>query len=145
MRLYLLIISTFFVSGVWAEAPKSYQPGSGMTTANPVTVVLGLLLIIGLILVLAWAVKHFNNSPFAVNQTIKTVATMSVGTRERVVLVEVGDKQILLGVATGRVNTLHVFDEKVVDSAHSSTSDFSNKLKQFLHAEGDKSSEEKLS
>ncbi len=39
---------------------------------------------------------------------LKAVATLSVGARERVVVIEAGESWLVLGVAPGRVNKLHV-------------------------------------
>lgn len=41
----------------------------------------------------------------------KVLASLPVGARERIVLMQAGDRQIVVGVAPGRVNTLHVLDE----------------------------------
>ena len=38
---------------------------------------------------------------------LKVLASMSMGQRERVVLLQVGEKQLLIGVAPGQINTLH--------------------------------------
>jgi flagellar biogenesis protein FliO len=48
--------------------------------------------------------------------SIEIVADISLGQKERAVLVQVGEQQILLGVAPGRVNTLHVLAEPVAVS-----------------------------
>ncbi|MCB1886691.1 MAG: flagellar biosynthetic protein FliO [Rhodocyclaceae bacterium] len=42
--------------------------------------------------------------------SLKVVGAAAVGPRERVVLVEVGDKLLVLGVAPGQVEGLHAFD-----------------------------------
>ncbi len=42
--------------------------------------------------------------------SLKVVGAAAVGPRERVVLVEVGDKLLVLGVAPGQVEGLHTFD-----------------------------------
>jgi flagellar protein FliO/FliZ len=41
---------------------------------------------------------------------IRVLAAQSLGTRERAVLVEVAGRQVLIGVAPGRVQTLLVLD-----------------------------------
>jgi flagellar protein FliO/FliZ len=41
------------------------------------------------------------------------ISTLPLGQKERAVLVRVGKQQILLGVAPGRVTTLHVLSEPV--------------------------------
>ena len=38
---------------------------------------------------------------------------VSLGTRERAVLIRIGDRQLLLGVAPGNVRTLHVLETAV--------------------------------
>ena len=45
---------------------------------------------------------------------------MSMGARERIVLVQVGTKQLLLGIAPGQISTLHVLNEplEAVSDAH---------------------------
>ena len=141
-RHFLALCCYFYFPSVWAAAPESYQPAVGVTTTNTLTVLLSLFLVVGLILLLAWLVRYFNQSSLAPNQAMKAVASLSVGTRERVVLVEVGDKQVLIGVAAGRVTPIHVFDEKVIDQLASNTGDFSKKLKQLLQSNTDGKSAE---
>jgi flagellar protein FliO/FliZ len=69
---------------------------------------LGLGLVIIFILISAWILRRLNRfSLYPVNR-LKILAGISVGTRERVVLLQVGEKRLLLGVAPGRVTMLDV-------------------------------------
>lgn len=73
-----------------------------------------LLVIVGLILLLAWAARRFTNiGPRSVG-AMRVLSALPVGNRERIALIQVGDKQLLIGVAPGHVSTLHVFDENIV-------------------------------
>lgn len=94
----------------------------------------GLALILVLIYGLSWFVKRFSQGGFLHNPTLKIVSAMPLGTRERLMLVDVGGKQLLLGVTATQINTLHVFDEPVVQSEKTQpvTSDFSQKLMAIL-------------
>jgi len=75
---------------------------------------LGLLFVIALIFVLSWFFRRFSGiSPMTKN--MKVLGVLPLSTREKAVLVQVGDKQILIGVAPGRVSHLHSFDEKVIE------------------------------
>lgn len=75
---------------------------------------LGLLFVIALIFVLSWFFRRFSGiSPLTKN--MKVLGVLPLSTREKAVLVQVGDKQILIGVAPGRVSHLHSFEEKVVE------------------------------
>lgn len=100
-------------------------------------VFLGLLLVVGMILGMAWLLKRMGGGGYAQGKSMKVVAALSLGAREKAVLVQVGDKQMMLGVAPGRVNCLHVFDEPIVppptDSEGSHTSgEFAGRFKEVL-------------
>jgi len=52
-----------------------------------------------------------------------------MGTRERLVVVDIAGQQILLGVTATQINKLHVFDEPVIDVSQSAAhSEFGRKL-----------------
>ena len=84
-----------------------------MSAGGVVQMVAGLALVVVLIFALAWAVRRFGAVGMNSGGALRVVGGLSMGARERVVLVQVGDKQILLGVAPGRVQTLHVLDTPV--------------------------------
>ena len=69
-------------------------------------VIMPLLLVLSLIAGAAWLLKRLtkHNSNQAALLTIQ--AAISVGPRERVVLLEVGGQWLVLGVAPGQVSTL---------------------------------------
>ena len=56
---------------------------------------------------------------------MRVLSSVSVGQRERAVLLQVGDQQVLVGVGPGNVRKIHVFDEPVVDPKETSTPSFS--------------------
>ncbi|MGS2724107.1 flagellar biosynthetic protein FliO [Porticoccus sp. GXU_MW_L64] len=77
--------------------------------------ILSLLVVLAAFAALAWLVKRFNRLPGGSANHMQVLGAMSLGARERAVLVQVGETQMLLGVSTGRVATLHVFDAPVVE------------------------------
>jgi flagellar protein FliO/FliZ len=77
----------------------------------------GLALVLGLIWLAAWAMKRIAPAGAGSSALLKTVAATAVGQRERVVLVEVQDTWLVLGVAPGSVNTLHVLPKAELPSA----------------------------
>jgi flagellar protein FliO/FliZ len=98
------------------------------------SVIGGLAIILILIYGLSWFVKRFAQGGFMQNPGMKMVSSMALGTRERLMLVEVGGKQILLGVTATQINNLHVFDEPVIvaEKTQAATSEFSHKLMAIL-------------
>ncbi len=121
-----------------SAASSALAAGDGLLTANPWQVIVSLFLVIGLILALAWLARRIGGASLVGGQHMKVLASMPVGTRERVLLIDVAGKQLLLGVAPGRVSCLHEFDQPVVDAGAGRPSEFANKMKQFLQS--DKSS-----
>ena len=113
--------------GAGAESPTKAPVGSGTHLLN---MAIGLLLIVALILVLAWFLRRFAlGGTFNNQKAIKIVAAMPLGTRERLLVVDVGGQQLLLGVTAREINTLHVFESPVIDPGQApSQSDFSRKL-----------------
>lgn len=132
----LLTVGSAFSINAWAapeslKLPPELSTGNHLAVTNPLTVVLALLFIVGLIFLMAWLVKRLSKSSFTGNQPMKTLASLSVGSRERVVLIDVAGQQLLVGVAPGRVSPIHTFAEPVVDSSVAPSA-FAAKFQDFL-------------
>lgn len=69
-------------------------------------VLLGLVVVLGLMMAGVWLLKRFAPAARAGGAPIRVVGGVSVGGRERVMVVEVADQWIVIGVAPGRVNVL---------------------------------------
>jgi len=77
-----------------------------------------LLLVLGVIFALAWLLRRMQGLRAGASQgALQVRAGLNVGARERVLWVQAGDKHLLLGVAPGRVQTLHVFDAPPVEAS----------------------------
>ena len=114
-----LVTSIVTATAFSAEAEKFAAPQAAERVATPgagslVQVTLSLLLVLGAVFAAAWLVRRVKTFGKFASGPIEIVADVSLGAKERAVLVQVGGKQLLLGVAPGRVNTLHVLDEPVV-------------------------------
>lgn len=94
---------------------------------------LGLLLVIGLIFILAWLLRRVQQLAPRSGQVIKLLATQPLGPRDRLVLVQVGGEQILLGLSAGRIAPLHVLKEPVhLADAEPATPEFAQRLMELL-------------
>lgn len=69
-------------------------------------VTLGLLFVLALIAVLAWSLSRLRGIAPVAGSPVKVVGAAAVGTRERVVVVEVGGQWLVVGVAAGGVTLL---------------------------------------
>jgi len=101
-------------------------------------ILVALVFVLMLIGVAAWIVRRFALTGFARPGVLRLLASVSVGQRERVVLVQAGETQMLLGVAQGSVRTLHVFDKPVMlDNGGTQGGErFAERLAAALHRRG---------
>lgn len=108
------------------------------TSANLMSLVFGLIAILVLIFGLAWLVKRMGQGGLLGHNQMKIVAAMPLGTRERLLVVDVAGQQLLLGLTATQINTLHVFPEPVIDVAQGAgQSDFGKKLMAILQKTND--------
>ena len=85
---------------------QSEASGAGPTATSIVSVALSLLLIVALILFLGFLMRRFSFFNQSAGSNIKTVASIMVGTRERIAVIQVGDEQHLIGVTAQNINHL---------------------------------------
>ncbi|MBK6617271.1 MAG: flagellar biosynthetic protein FliO [Nitrosomonas sp.] len=97
------------------------SPAQGFTPPPPVIstesmlqLFMGLLIVLALIGLLAWLFKKFG--VYSTNQSglIKIIASANVGQKERIVLTEINDTWLILGVAPGQVNLLHCINKSEI-------------------------------
>ncbi|MDR6609687.1 flagellar biosynthetic protein FliO [Pseudomonas synxantha] len=96
--------------------------------------VFGLLLVLGLIFLLAWLLRRVQQAgPAGKGQVIEIVGSRALGPRDRLMLVQVGNEQILLGLSPGSITALHVLKEPVqVPSTEKPTPEFAQRLLEML-------------
>ncbi len=112
-------------------SPMRLSQTDPFSFASLLQLFLGLALVIGVILLLAWLMRRFGGAGFSASG-MKVIATLPLSARERVVLVEAGDKQLLLGVAPGRVNLLASYDEPIIESSIMQSAPFAERLKEAM-------------
>ena len=102
-----LIGLILFAGHVMAEPEKAVNV-TPLGTSQLVQTLLGLIAVLALIVGLAWGIKRFGRLPGTGNSNIRVEGGVSLGPRERAVLLNVDGTRLLVGVAPGRVQTLHV-------------------------------------
>ncbi|MBD9461477.1 flagellar biosynthetic protein FliO [Pseudomonas sp. Pdm06] len=110
-------------------------PAAGSGVAGQLAqLVLGLLLVLGLIFFLAWLLRRVQQAgPTGKGQVIDIVGSRALGPRDRLVLVQVGNEQILLGLSPGTITALHVLKEPVqVPSSEPASPEFAQRLMELL-------------
>jgi flagellar protein FliO/FliZ len=98
-------------------AAKTVQVGQAVPqTAGIGGTLLALGLVVGLILVLSWVLKKLPGAGLKPMPGLRTVASLAIGPRERVVIVDCAGQQLLLGVTQHGVNLLHTLPEPLLDA-----------------------------
>ena len=129
MRAVAISAALLLVSiGAGAQAEKGVE---AHLTASPIgsgavmETIAGLLVIVLLIFALGWLLRRFGGLSTAGKGGISVLGGVSLGPRERAVLLQVGKTRLLVGVAPGRVQTLHVITD---ESNGNGDGDFSSQL-----------------
>lgn len=89
-----------------ATTPLAVNPIGANQLAS---VTLGLLLVLALIFGLAWLFRRYGNLATLNRSNIQVLGGVSLGPREKAILLEVEGERLLVGVASGHVSKLHVF------------------------------------
>ena len=76
------------------------------------SMILSLIAVLVAIVVVAWILKKLQVGGLAVNG-LKVVTSLNLGSKERLVVVQVGEKQLLLGVTGQQINLLDTLDEPI--------------------------------
>ncbi|WP_454725057.1 MULTISPECIES: flagellar biosynthetic protein FliO [Cupriavidus] len=87
-----------------ASAAGHVGPGGAASLAQAG---LGLFAVIALILLLAWLARRAGLVRHGQGGAMKVVGSTVLGPRQRLVMVEVGDTCLVLGVSAGEIRTLH--------------------------------------
>ena len=100
-------LSLFINTANAADVVNSATAAGSSATGSVFTMLLGLGMVLALLVGLAWLFKRTGLVKGAgSNAVAKIIGGVSVGTRERVMVIEVAEQWIVVGVAPGRVNTL---------------------------------------
>lgn len=130
-RLALIAGSFALIAGeVGAEAAKP----APVVPASPLNLILGLLFLALMVAAAWWLLRRVNGAqwPLLPRAAMKVVASLPLGQRERVVVVEIAGQQWLLGVTPAQVTLLHRFDEPAI-AAGSGPEDFAGRMRQILN------------
>jgi flagellar protein FliO/FliZ len=124
-RLLAALSAAFFSPLAFAAdtARPAYvpPPAATLSSGSVLQVVLSLLLVLAAVVVVGWILKRINLPQHGAGNTLKVISGVAVGQRERIVLVEVNDTWLVVGVAPGQVNALHTMPKGTMPSIPSTT------------------------
>jgi flagellar protein FliO/FliZ len=94
----------------------------------------GLAIVLALLFASLWLLKRLSAPRGQAAGLMRIVAGTAVGTRERVVVLEVGSTWLVLGVAPGRITALAEMPREnlAAEPEPGATKDFAGRLKQII-------------
>ena len=127
---FVIVILFFASSSVYADSVK---PISSANSGYIFQVFVGLVIVIAMIFAVAALAKRFGAGGMLNNQHMKIVSSLSLGQKEKIIVIEAGERQLLLGVTAQQITNLYVFDESIIDlKTKKEMSDFTQKIHGFL-------------
>lgn len=77
-------------------------------------IMISLILVLAIIFMGAWVVKRYGRFAAVADGQLRVLGMLSVGQKERIMLLQVGRQQLLIGVTPSRITTLHELDEPII-------------------------------
>ena len=112
-------------------APPATTVTQGPGIAGVWEVALGLLVVVAAIVALGWFARRVYPGAVHAGRHLRVLAAMPLGARERLMLVEVGGTQLLLGVTAQQVTTLHELREPL-EFTGPARGEFADRLREML-------------
>ncbi|WP_016956866.1 flagellar biosynthetic protein FliO [Catenovulum agarivorans] len=122
------VVQFALAMGLTCVSSEALAQSADLGAAIP-TMLFGLCATIAVIYVLAGLARKTNLGQFK-NSTMQVLAVLPLTAKEKLLLVQVGDSQLLLGVTSQSINLLKEFSEPLDIKAP----DFKQSLSQFINA-----------
>ncbi len=135
MKLRLIACWSALVLPALTHAADTATKAPAVSTAgNLLQVFIGLIAVLMLIAGVAWVAKRFGVNQAGTTQLLRVISSASVGARERIVVVEVGESWLVVGVAPGSINALATLPkgENPATATAANPSSFAARLQQLI-------------
>ncbi len=110
-----VLTSIAWAGSLWSSSALAAEvPGmtvTPLTGARVLEVAVGLIVVVACIALGAWVLRRTLRGVVGTDGALRVVGALSLGARERVLLLQVGSRQLLLGVSPGRIQTLYVLED----------------------------------
>ncbi len=134
MRFFSYFSLIFFVQQASAAQSQFQGTTKNLSLQDVANWAASLIVVLAIFLFCVWVIRKTQHLTTAQGQTLKVVTGLALGMREKLVLVQVGEKQILLGVTPGRIEKLLVLegDAQLKSDSAPTTAVFAKKLAQVM-------------
>jgi flagellar protein FliO/FliZ len=101
------VFALVFAAAARAADPSPPGSAGGAGLFSLLQVVLALLLVLGAIVALAWLLRRIGPGRATAGGLLKVVGGVMIGPKERLVVVEVGQTWLIVGVGAASVSLVH--------------------------------------
>ena len=108
------------------------QPASPLSVSSLTQLTLSLLAIVALIVAIGWILKRFKLGTPRGSIDAAVLEELKVGPRERIVLVRVGEAQVLVGVSASGIVQLTPLAAPIVLNPSAAPSAFADRLREIM-------------
>jgi flagellar protein FliO/FliZ len=112
------------------------QPASPLSVGSVAQLALSLAAIVALILAVSWVLKRLKLGTVRGRGEIAVIDQLALGPRERIVLLRVGESQVLIGVGAGGVVGLTPLATPIAVSSAPDAPAFADRLREFMQRPG---------
>ena len=98
--------------------PAYTPPPPAVSSGNIAQIIFSLLLVLAAIVLVGWMLKRMNVAQQGSVKLLKVLGAVPIGQRERIVLVEIKDTWLVVGVGPGQIRTLHSLPKMEYSSPH---------------------------
>jgi flagellar protein FliO/FliZ len=112
------------------------QPASPLSVGSMAQLTLSLIAIVGLILAISWMLKRLKLAGPRGTGEIAVIDQVSVGPRERIVLLRVGESQVLIGIGASGLVPLTPLAVPIVLKGVTQVPAFAERLRDFMKRPG---------
>lgn len=105
---YIHAITLSLLSTMTYAIPQ--ESGNVISHGEIVRVITGLVVVLLIIAVLSWIVKRLHVVNLSSSKGFQSIASMTLGPKEKIILIRAGDRYLLMGVGSG-VSMLHDFGD----------------------------------
>ena len=96
--------------GAWPAAAAGQVPATDLLQW-----LVSCFLVIGLILALAWLLKKSRLVPSMAQNQLRVISVLPLGNREKLLVVKVGEQQVLIGMTPANINLLCQLDSPLAE------------------------------
>jgi flagellar protein FliO/FliZ len=112
------------------------QPASPLSMGSLTQLTLSLVAIVALILALGWVLKRFKLTQPRSFGDMAVLEELKLGPRERILLIRVGESQVLIGVGAGGVTPLNPLCAPIVLKPGRTAPPFAERLREMMKRPG---------